>query len=342
MDDSPLNADQMPTDDVDAALRPTRLEDFAGQDDATSQLSVTLRAARSRGTQAPHLLFHGPPGLGKTTLAQIVANEMGVGDRFKATSAPAFEKPGDVVALLTSREPGDVVFIDEIHRMNRLLQEVLYPAMEDFVVDIVVGDGPQAKMYRLDLPPFTLVGATTRAGALAGPLRDRFGLALPLELYDVDTLTGIIRRSAGLLGVDITEDAACLLASRSRGTPRIANRLLDRVRDFALVEGDGRIDTGAAEAAMALFKVDAIGLDTISRRVLDVLTGSHAGRAVGLKVLATIVGEAVDTIEESVEPFLVRSRLVDRTPRGRVAMPAAYEHMGREQPHDGAAQLRIA
>lgn len=252
--DEVTSAAELPDDGTDVALRPQRLADFAGQPQSTRQLAVVLRAALQRGESAPHLLFSGPPGLGKTTLAQIVAHEMGVGTAFKSTSAPSLEKPGDLVALLTSREPGDVLFIDEVHRLPRVLEEILYPAMEDFVVDIVIGDGPDAKSLRLPLPPFTLVAATTRSGMLSAPLLDRFGLELNFEFYDEETLSGIIGRSARLLGTDITDEAAAELACRSRGTPRIANRLLRRVRDYAQVQGDGTIDADTLAGGLALFR----------------------------------------------------------------------------------------
>ncbi|WP_114594732.1 Holliday junction branch migration DNA helicase RuvB [Euzebya pacifica] len=338
--DELTSAAELPDDGTDVALRPQRLSDFAGQPQSTEQLAVVLQAALQRGEPAPHLLFSGPPGLGKTTLAQIVAHEMGVGTAFKSTSAPSLEKPGDLVALLTSREPGDVLFIDEVHRLPRVLEEILYPAMEDFVVDIVIGDGPDAKSLRLPLPPFTLVAATTRSGLLSAPLLDRFGLELNFEFYDDDTLAGIIARSARLLGTDITDQAAAELGCRSRGTPRIANRLLRRVRDYAQVQGNGTIDAATLAGGLALFGIDSIGLDKISTRVLDVLTGTYAGRPLGLKTLATAVGESPDTIEDSVEPFLIRKGLIDRTPRGRTATTAAYTHLNRNPPVNH--QLRIA
>ncbi|MFP4310688.1 MAG: Holliday junction branch migration DNA helicase RuvB [Nitriliruptoraceae bacterium] len=320
-------------DHLDASLRPARLEEFIGQDRVRRQLQLVLVGARQRGQAADHVLLSGAPGLGKTTLAAIVAAE--VGASFRASSGPAIERPGDLAAILTGLEPGDVLFLDEVHRLPRTVEEVLYPAMEDFQLDIVVGKGPGARSIRLDLPRFTLVGATTRTGLLSSPLRDRFGFAAHLEHYDVDELERIVVRSAGLLAVEIAADAAVEIASRSRGTPRIANRLLRRVRDVAEVEGDGRIDLAVARHALELFDVDELGLDRLDRRVLLALVDRFAGGPVGLSTLATAVSEESDTLEDAVEPFLLRSGLLQRTPRGRVATPAAYDHLGRRRPPPG-------
>lgn len=323
-------------DHLDASLRPARLEEFIGQDRVRRQLELVLVGALRRGQSADHVLLSGAPGLGKTTLAAIVAAE--VGASFRATSGPAIERPGDLAAILTGLEPGDVLFLDEVHRLPRTVEEVLYPAMEDFQLDIVVGKGPGARSIRLDLPRFTLVGATTRTGLISSPLRDRFGFAAHLEHYDVPELERIVLRSARLLEVTIAADAAVEIASRSRGTPRIANRLLRRVRDVAEVEGDGRVDLSVARHALELFDVDELGLDRLDRRVLEALVDRFAGGPVGLSTLATAVTEESDTLEDAVEPFLLRSGLLQRTPRGRVATAAAYAHLGRRAPRPGVGE----
>jgi holliday junction DNA helicase RuvB len=330
-----LEATSLPGEDrVEASLRPTRLTEFVGQDRVRRQLELVLTGARKRGQAADHVLLSGAPGLGKTTLAAIVAAE--VGAAFRATSGPAIERPGDLAAILTGLEPGDVLFVDEVHRLPRTVEEVLYPAMEDFQLDIVVGKGPGARSIRLDLPRFTMVGATTRTGLISSPLRDRFGFAAQLEHYDVPELLAIVHRSARLLDVDIDEEGSAEIASRSRGTPRIANRLLRRVRDYAEVEADGHIDLAVARAALEVFDVDELGLDRLDRRVLEALVDSFGGGPVGLSTLATAVAEEPDTVEDAVEPFLLRCGLLQRTPRGRVATTGAYAHLDRPIPPVGS------
>jgi holliday junction DNA helicase RuvB len=333
-DDHVLDDAVLPGEDrVEASLRPGRLEEFIGQDRVRRQLELVLAGARRRGQAADHVLLSGAPGLGKTTLAAIVAAE--VGAAFRATSGPAIERPGDLAAILTGLEPGDVLFLDEVHRLPRTVEEVLYPAMEDFQLDIVVGKGPGARSIRLDLPRFTLVGATTRTGLISSPLRDRFGFAAQLEHYEVEELLAIVVRSARLLGVHVDEHGAAEIASRSRGTPRIANRLLRRVRDYAEVEADGTVDLDVARAALQVFDVDELGLDRLDRRLLEALVDRFGGGPVGLSTLATSLAEEPDTIEDAVEPFLLRCGLVQRTPRGRVATAGAYAHLGRPLPPAG-------
>ncbi len=314
----------------DASLRPRTLQEFVGQRELKEHLTIVLEAARQRSQSVDHLLFAGPPGLGKTSLAGIVAAEMGVG--FRVTSGPVLARPGDLAALLTDLNDGDVLFIDEIHRLPRPVEEVLYPAMEDARLDIVIGKGPTAKAIRLDLPPFTLVGATTRIGLVAGPLRDRFGFVGRMDLYEVDELTAIVVRSAALLGVEIDPEGAARIAGRSRGTPRIANRLLRRVRDFAEVRGDGTISLATADEGLALFGIDELGLDKVDRSILEVLCVRFPGLPVGLTTIAQSVGEEPTTIEDAYEPFLVRQGLIQRTPRGRMATPAAFSHLALEVP----------
>lgn len=317
-------------DDEDGALerslRPARLIEFVGQNSTKEHLSIILEAAAGRGEAADHLLFAGAPGLGKTTLAHIVAGELGVG--IKATSGPALERAGDLAAILTNLEPRQVFFIDEIHRLARPVEEILYPAMEDFGLDLVIGKGPAARSIRLEIPPFTLVGATTRTGLLTSPLRDRFGFVGRLDYYETGDLVTIVERSATILGVEIEQEASLEIASRSRGTPRIANRLLRRVRDYAEVRSDGRIRYEVARAALDLFQIDGQGLDKVDKAILMALTRRFRGRAVGLGTLAVSVGEEPDTLEEVYEPFLLRKGFILRTPRGRVATPAAFDHLG--------------
>jgi Holliday junction DNA helicase RuvB len=315
---------------IEAGLRPKRLDEFVGQPEVKEHLAVVLEAARRRGQAADHLLFAGPPGLGKTTLAGIVAAEMGA--HLLVTSGPALERAGDLAAILTKLDEGDVLFVDEIHRLSRAVEEILYPAMEDFQLDIVVGKGPAASSIRLTLPRFTLVGATTRTGLITGPLRDRFGLVARLDYYDADELRAIVGRAAGILGVRIDHGGAAEIAGRSRGTPRIANRLLRRVRDFAEVRADGAIDEATARDGLALFGVDDRGLDKVDRAILTAICRHFAGGPVGLSTLAISVGEEPETVEDVYEPFLITEGLLMRTPRGRVATPAAYAHIGMTPP----------
>ncbi|HEY7527590.1 MAG TPA: Holliday junction branch migration DNA helicase RuvB [Candidatus Deferrimicrobiaceae bacterium] len=311
---------------LDLSLRPKTLADFIGQKQIVSNLRTFVDAARNRKEPLDHVLLSGPPGLGKTTLAHIVANEMGVGIR--TTSGPAIDRKGDIAAILTALEPGDVLFIDEIHRLSRVVEELLYSAMEDFALDIILGQGPSAKSIRLSLPPFTLVGATTRTGLLTSPLRDRFGVAFRMEFYRSEELEEVIRRSARTLSIPIDEDGAGEIARRSRGTPRIANRLLRRVRDFAQVEGDGRIDRKIADHALLRMEVDKEGLDVMDRKILRVILEKFQGGPVGVETISASVSEERDTIEDVYEPFLLQRGFLKRTPRGRVATPAAYRHLG--------------
>jgi Holliday junction DNA helicase RuvB len=317
-------------DDVDAALRPQRLSDFVGQRRVCDNLSVFVEAARARGEALDHVLLVGPPGLGKTTLAQIVARELGAA--FKATAGPVIAKAGDLAALLTNLEDRDVLFIDEIHRLSPAVEEILYPAMEDFVLDLIIGEGPAARSVRIDLARFTLVGATTRLGLLTNPLRDRFGIPLRLEFYGIDELESIVRRGAGLLGIGLSDDGATEIARRARGTPRIAGRLLRRVRDFANVAGSAVIDRRVADDALLRLEVDAAGLDTLDRRYLRVIAESFSGGPVGIETIAAALSEPRDALEEIVEPFLIQLGHVQRTQRGRLLTPAAFRHLGLTPP----------
>ena len=311
---------------TEGSLRPQYLKDYIGQEKAKSNLKIYIEAAKQRGDALDHVLFYGPPGLGKTTLAGIIANEMGV--HMKVTSGPAIEKPGEMAAILNSLQENDVLFVDEIHRLNRQVEEVLYPAMEDYAIDIMIGKGATARSIRLDLPKFTLVGATTRAGLLTAPLRDRFGVVHHLEFYTEEELQKIIIHSAAILGVEIDEEGALEMARRSRGTPRLANRLLKRVRDFAQVKYDGKITKDVADFAMDLLEVDRYGLDQTDRSILKIMMETFEGKPVGLDTLAAAVGEDSGTIEDVYEPYLIQNGLIQRTPRGRMLTKAAYEHFG--------------
>ncbi len=322
---------------IEAGLRPRRMEDFIGQAALKERLAILIEAARGRGEAVDHVLFSGPPGLGKTSLGAILAAAMGA--QFRGTSGPALERPGDLAAVITNLEAGDVLFIDEIHRLPRQVEEVLYPAMEDFQLDIVVGKGPAARSIKIDLPPFTLIGATTRVGRVAPPLRDRFGYLARIDYYGAEDLGAIVNRSAAILEVDITTAGAETIAGRSRGTPRVANRLLRRVRDYAAVRADGRVDEVVADQALEVFEVDTVGLDKVDRAILEAVVTKFGGGPVGLSTLAIAVGEDPETVEDAYEPYLLQEGYLQRTPRGRVATERAYVHLGVDR--DGSAQGKL-
>ncbi len=328
-------------EEIEGGLRPRRLCDYVGQTKAKKSLEIYIEAARSRNEALDHVLLYGPPGLGKTTLSAIIANEMGVSIRI--TSGPAIEKAGDLAAILTNLSEHDILFIDEIHRLSRSVEEVLYPAMEDYALDIIIGKGPSARSLRIDLPKFTLIGATTRAGLLTAPLRDRFGVISKLEMYTIDELKQIVTRSAGILNIGIEEDGALEIARRSRGTPRIANRLLKRVRDYAQVKAEGIITKDVADKALSMMEIDNIGLDVVDRRMLMAIVKNFGGGPVGLETLAASIGEDANTIEDVYEPYLLQLGFISRTPRGRVLNPLAYEHLNIEYPakNETNAQLSI-
>ncbi|WP_297129301.1 Holliday junction branch migration DNA helicase RuvB [uncultured Eubacterium sp.] len=323
-------------EEIENSLRPKQLTDYVGQEKAKENLSIYIKAAKQRGESLDHVLFYGPPGLGKTTLAGIVANEMGV--NIRVTSGPAIEKQGDLVAILSNLEQGDVLFIDEIHRLNRTVEEILYPAMEDGKIDIIIGKGPSARSYQLSLPKFTLIGATTRAGQLSAPLRDRFGVILRLEMYTPEELSQIVKRSSKILNIPVDDDGAYQIASRSRGTPRIANRLLKRSRDFAEVKYEGIITAEAAASALNSMEIDELGLDSIDRRLLTTMIKNYNGGPVGLETISAAIGEESVTIEDVYEPYLMQIGFLARTPRGRIVTPAGYKHLGFENYSDNPQQ----
>jgi Holliday junction DNA helicase RuvB len=325
-----LTGGTTPEDEViESGLRPRTMEEFIGQGALKERLAILIEAARGRGEAIDHVLFSGPPGLGKTSLAGILAAAMGA--QFRGTSGPALDRPGDLAAVITNLEAGDVLFIDEIHRLPRQVEEVLYPAMEDFQLDIVVGKGPAARSIKIDLPPFTLVGATTRVGRVAPPLRDRFGYVARIDYYDTEDLSAILHRSAAILDVDITEEGSDTIARRSRGTPRVANRLLRRVRDYAAVRANGHVDEVVADRALEVFEVDVMGLDKVDRAILYAIVEKFGGGPVGLSTLAIAVGEETETVEDAYEPFLLQEGFIQRTPRGRIATDRAYRHLGMER-----------
>lgn len=326
-------------DNLENSLRPQLLDDFIGQDQCKENLRVFIQAAKKRGESLDHVLFYGPPGLGKTTLAQIVSREMGVS--FRATSGPILSKPGDLAAILTNLQENDVLFIDEIHRLNPIVEEVLYPAMEDFKLDLIIGEGPAARTIRIDVPKFTLVGATTRLGLLANPLRDRFGIPARLDFYNVDELHAVINRGAGILDVEVTTEGAHEIARRSRGTPRIAVRLLRRVRDFANVQGAKSIDKKVADNALNRLEVDIDGLDSADRRYLRFIAEHYDGGPVGIETISAGLSEQRDSVEETIEPYLIQQGFIQRTSRGRVLTPASYRNIGLEPPKNASKQLNI-